>query len=80
MDRRIHRNCWFIACLGAIVGFYALAPELHRIARTRTEDYLQARIKSSVEFADFHVSVYPRIHLVINTRLDDKGPARSARE
>ncbi|MGA2719606.1 MAG: hypothetical protein ABSF78_11635, partial [Candidatus Acidiferrales bacterium] len=55
-----------LLAVGAIVGFYALAPEFHRIARTRTEDYLQARFKSSVEFADFHVSVYPRIHLVID--------------
>ncbi len=51
---------------GAVTSFYALAPELHRIARTRTEQYLRERFKSSVEFTDFHVSVYPRIHLVID--------------
>ena len=55
-----------LLAVGAIVAFYALGPKLHRIARTRTEDYLRVRFKSSVEFADFHVSVYPRIHLVID--------------
>ncbi len=51
---------------GAIAGLYVLAPALHRIARTRTEEYLRERFKSSVQFTDFHVSVYPRIHLIID--------------
>jgi hypothetical protein len=51
---------------GAIAGLYMLAPALHRIARTRTEEYLRERFKSSVQFTDFHVSVYPRIHLIID--------------
>jgi hypothetical protein len=51
---------------GAIVALYVLAPTFHRIARTRTEQYLQERFQSSVQFTDFHVSVYPRIHLVID--------------
>lgn len=54
---------FLIAC---IVTLYALAPTLHRVARTRTETYLHQRFQSTVEFQSFDVSVYPRIHVVIN--------------
>ena len=56
---------WVISILALVfvaflVAMYAVAPTLHRLAEKRTEDYLRARFKSSVQFADFHVSVYPR--------------------
>lgn len=38
---------------------------LHRVVRTRTENYLREHFESSVQFTDFHVSLYPRIHVVI---------------
>jgi hypothetical protein len=55
-----------VSLIGVIVALYAVGPTLHRIARTRTEDYLRQRFQSSVQFSDFHVSVYPRIHVVID--------------
>jgi hypothetical protein len=58
-------SIFVVLAIGVIVALYAVAPSLHRIARTRTEDYLHERFESSVEFTDFHVSLYPRIHIVI---------------
>jgi hypothetical protein len=52
--------------IAVIVTLYAVAPTLHRIAKTRTQDYLRERFKSSVQFKDFDVTVYPRIHVVIH--------------
>ena len=52
--------------VGVVVALYVLAPTLHKLARTRTERYLQERFKSSVQFTDFHVSLYPRIHLIVD--------------
>ena len=62
---------WVLSILGVLfvaflVTLYAVAPTLHRIAEKRTEDYLRARFKSSIQFTDFHVSIYPRIHIVID--------------
>ena len=55
-----------LVLVGLIVALYALSPALHRMARSRTEEYLRQRFESSVQFTDFHVSVYPRVHLVID--------------
>lgn len=52
--------------VAVVVTLYAVAPELHRIARSRTQNYLEQRFKSSVQFNDFHAALYPRIHIVID--------------
>ena len=52
--------------IGLIVTLYAVAPELHRLARTKTQSYLENRFQSSVRFKDFEVSVYPSVHVVVN--------------
>ncbi len=62
---------WVISILALLfvaflVALYAVAPTLHRVAEKRTEDYLRARFKSSIQFTDFHVSLYPRTHIVID--------------
>jgi hypothetical protein len=62
---------WIVSVLvvfliGVVVALYAVAPTFHRIARTQTENYLRQRFESSVQFSDFHVSVYPRIRVVID--------------
>jgi hypothetical protein len=55
-----------IVCFAAgIAAMYAVAPMLHRVARTRTEDYLRDHFQSSIQFTDFHASVYPRVRVVI---------------
>lgn len=55
-----------VLVVGVVVTVFAVAPTLHRMARKRTEDYLQQRFESSIQFGSFDVSVYPRIHVVIN--------------
>jgi hypothetical protein len=55
-----------VLSMGLIVAWYAVAPTLSRIARARTEDYLRERFESTVQFSDFHASLYPRIHIVID--------------
>jgi len=52
--------------IGMIVALYAVAPELHLIARTKTQSYLENHFQSTVQFKDFDVSVYPRIHITVN--------------
>jgi hypothetical protein len=62
---------WVISILALLfvaflIALYAIAPTLHRVVRTRTEEYLRERFESSIQFKDFDVSVYPRIHVVIH--------------
>ena len=47
-----------LLAVGAIVGFYALAPTLHRIARTRTENYLRRDSKAA---SNSRIFTYPYI-------------------
>jgi hypothetical protein len=68
---RLTLRGWIILLLAplavaVIVTMYAVAPTLRRVARVRTETYLSERFKSTVEFTGFQVSLYPRIHIVIN--------------
>ncbi|MGH9691237.1 MAG: hypothetical protein ACRD4C_09210 [Candidatus Acidiferrales bacterium] len=51
--------------VAAIVAIHALAPTLRRVARDRAEVYLRTHFQGSVQFNDFHVAFYPRIHVVI---------------
>lgn len=51
---------------GIVIALYALAPTLHLIVRKRTADYLRERFKSSVQFTDFHISMYPHTHIIID--------------
>lgn len=53
------------AVLTAAFLLYIYAPRLKREARLRTQDYLQQRFKSAVEFSDFHISLYPVVHITI---------------
>ena len=65
------RRAWVISIVAVlaaavVVTLFAVAPTLHRVARKRTEDYLRQRFESTIQFDSFDVSVYPRIHVVIN--------------
>jgi hypothetical protein len=55
-----------LLAIAAVVTLYAVAPALHRIARDRMQSYLEQRFKSSVRFDDFHASLYPSIHIVVD--------------
>ena len=48
-----------------IFGFLELRPRLHALVLLRTEQFLQTHFQSRVEFSDYEVSVFPRIHLTI---------------
>jgi AsmA-like C-terminal region len=48
--------CLFVA----VAGF---APLLHSLARKRVEAFLQGRFASEVQFSDFRISFFPRVHL-----------------
>jgi hypothetical protein len=57
--------CILVICVVSVAALYILKPTLHRLALQRAERYLQSRFNSSVQFADFHVSLFPRVHLII---------------
>jgi hypothetical protein len=61
---------WIIAGIVAVlvvpaVALYALRPKLHAILRDRTETILRTHFASEVEFSDFGVSLFPRVHVTI---------------
>jgi hypothetical protein len=47
-----------------VVGIL-LGPTLHRFVRDRTQKVLQTHFASTVEFSDFDVTVFPRLHVTI---------------
>ncbi|HTZ72799.1 MAG TPA: hypothetical protein VMB47_02685 [Candidatus Aquilonibacter sp.] len=49
-----------------IVSRTIVAPRLSKDARRKTEQYLSQRFKSSVEIADFHLTVFPRIRVEVD--------------
>lgn len=68
--RRSKLRIWIISLLlslgiAVIAAMYSIAPILRRAARTRTDTYLSEHFKSTVDFTSFHVSLYPRIRIVI---------------
>lgn len=60
---------WMISTGAAFVLFlialYALGPGIHTVVRNRAERTLQTHFESKVEFSDFHVSLFPRVHATI---------------
>lgn len=54
-----------VVCMALIVVGYALAPRIRVIAKAEAETYLQGRFQSSVQFSDFHVVLFPRVHLIV---------------
>jgi AsmA-like C-terminal region len=49
----------------AIVALFAFRPTIHRIAREQMRKALEAHFASSVEFSDFDVSLFPRVHVTV---------------
>jgi len=54
-----------VCCVGLVAAVYTLKPTLERVVRQRVESYLQGQFESSVQFSDFHVSLFPRVRLTI---------------
>lgn len=49
-----------------LVGVAIVAPRLRNGARERIEAYLSQKFKSSVQIADFHLTVFPRINVEVD--------------
>jgi hypothetical protein len=54
-----------VAFLLFLITIYGLAPRIHTMVRNRTERILQTHFESKVEFSDFEVSLFPRVHVTI---------------
>jgi hypothetical protein len=60
---------WMIGCAGVVVLLVAagfmLRPNIHAFVRARMQKVLAAHFVSTVEFSDFEVTMFPRIHVTI---------------
>ncbi len=63
---------WIIAAaivlalvLAAVVTLFALRNRIQTIVRDRVEKTLQTHFQSQVQFADFEVSLFPRVHATV---------------
>jgi uncharacterized protein involved in outer membrane biogenesis len=62
---------WIVATVvltllaAAVVAWFVFLPRLRREARERTQNYLADRFDSDVQIADFHVGLFPRIHISV---------------
>lgn len=54
-----------VAFLLSLIIIYGLARRIHTMVRDRTKRILQTHFESEVEFSDFEVSLFPRIHVTI---------------
>jgi hypothetical protein len=48
-----------------LITVYGLGPRIRTTARNRTQRILQAHFQSKLEFSDFDVSLFPRVHVTI---------------
>lgn len=51
---------------GALILVYGLGPGLRVAVQRRTEVYFRRNFKSTVQISDFHVSVFPRVHVTLD--------------
>ena len=61
---------WIVIDAGGLVlvlllALYGLQPRIHELVRHRTEKILQTHFASKIEFSDFDVSLFPRVHMTI---------------
>ena len=60
---------WAIIAAGAflpiLIAILVLGPGLHVFIRDRTENAFRSHFQSQLEFSDFQVSLFPRIHVTI---------------
>lgn len=50
----------------ALLALFGLRPRIHAMVRDRAQKILQTHFASKVEFSDFDVSLFPRVHVTIN--------------
>src|ERR1700690_1503335 len=49
----------------AVLALFAFRPTIHAVAREQMRKVLETHFASSVEFADFSVSLFPRLHVTV---------------
>ncbi len=49
----------------AIVAAFAFRPQIHSIAREQMRKVLETHFASNVEFSDFDITMFPRIHVTV---------------
>jgi hypothetical protein len=54
-----------VALILSLIAIYGLGSALHAVIRSRTEKALETHFESQIEFSDFGVSLFPRIHVTI---------------
>src|ERR1700730_5804479 len=54
-----------IALMLSGLTLYALASKIRNFARTRTEAMLRVHFESDLQFSDFQISLFPRLHVTI---------------
>ncbi len=54
-----------VAVLLLVLAVFLLGPTMHRFVRARTQKVLETHFASTVEFSDFEVTLFPRLHLTI---------------
>jgi hypothetical protein len=55
-----------LVALGFVIALRVFAPDLRKLAYERTQGYLAGHFKSTVEFADFQVTLRPRLRVVVS--------------
>ncbi len=54
-----------VVFLALLVALHFMAPKLRAMVRQTTQDYLQSRFESSVDYRNFEVSLYPQIRVSV---------------
>jgi hypothetical protein len=58
-------GCLVLLNVALLVALYLLQPRIHTFVRDRARNILESHFKSQIEFNDFDVTLYPRIHVTI---------------
>ncbi len=54
-----------LLCLLLVLAAHFAAPRLQYAANRRAQDYLQAHFKSSVEVSSVHITLFPRVQVIV---------------
>jgi hypothetical protein len=55
----------FVVFLLFLITLYGFGTRIRTMVRNRTEKILQTHFQSKIEFSDFEISLYPRVHVTI---------------
>ncbi len=55
-----------LGTIAFVITMHTLEPRLRTMAQEQLRGYLQTRFKSSVDFSDLHLSLYPTVHVILD--------------